>query len=79
MSGFSCHRPRRAFTLIELMVVIAIIGVVAATLVPALSRAKTKAHALVCLNNCRQLIAGFLMWAQDNEDRCLYSWSGEDP
>ena len=68
-----------AFTLIELLVVIAIIGVVAATLVPALSRTKTKARAPVCLNNCRQLIAGFLMWAQDNEDRCLYSWSGTDP
>jgi prepilin-type N-terminal cleavage/methylation domain-containing protein/prepilin-type processing-associated H-X9-DG protein len=79
MSAFSCYRPKRAFTLIELMVVIAIIGVVAAMLLPALSRAKTKAHALACFNNCRQLIAGFLMWAHDNEDRCLYSWSGEDP
>jgi prepilin-type N-terminal cleavage/methylation domain-containing protein/prepilin-type processing-associated H-X9-DG protein len=67
------------FTLIELLVVIAIIGVVAATLVPALSRTETKARAPVCLNHCRQLIAGFLMWAQDNEDRCLYSWSGTDP
>ncbi|HEV2330213.1 MAG TPA: prepilin-type N-terminal cleavage/methylation domain-containing protein, partial [Verrucomicrobiae bacterium] len=64
--------PRRsktgAFTLIELLVVIAIIAIIAAILLPVLHQAKVRADQVSCLNNLRQLMVGWRMYALENQE-----------
>ncbi|OGV43142.1 MAG: hypothetical protein A2X46_11980 [Lentisphaerae bacterium GWF2_57_35] len=58
-----------AFTLIELLAVIAIIGILAAILFPAISSSFEKGRRAACLNNLRQMASGLLLYAGDNEGR----------
>ncbi|MCU0770656.1 MAG: prepilin-type N-terminal cleavage/methylation domain-containing protein [Verrucomicrobia bacterium] len=59
---------RRAFTLIELLVVIGLIAVLAALLLPTLSKARSKAQSISCLGNLRQWALATILFAGDNRD-----------
>jgi prepilin-type N-terminal cleavage/methylation domain-containing protein len=61
-------KARRAFTLVELLAVIAVIAMLAAWLVPALNRAKARAKRAACADNLRQINLGVLMYAHDSAD-----------
>jgi len=62
---------KSAFTLIELLVVIAVIAVLMAILMPALSRAREQGKRVACLNNLGQLMKGWIMYADENNDKVV--------
>ncbi len=65
-------KTKSAFTLIELLTVIAIIAILASILIPVVSSVRASARAAVCVSNLRQMHMGFMLYAEDNNGRLPY-------
>ena len=78
LCSMRAHQRRGGFSLIELLVAIAIIAVLAALLLPALSAAKSKARAVQCRSQVRQLGLAMSMYGDDHRQR-LPAASGSVP
>lgn len=68
-------RCKSAFTLIELLIVIAIIAILVAMLMPTLGRVRYSAKNVVCLNNVKQIGVAMTMYAKENKN---YFWPNHD-
>jgi len=69
---------RRGFTLVELLVVIAVIAILMAILMPALRLAREQGKRAVCLNNLKQLTLAWLVYTHENEDCMVNGEAGGD-
>ncbi len=66
------RHPQRAFTLIELLIVIGIIGVLISMMMPALSAARERGRQAICMNNLRSIWTGVLSYSMVYDDRVPY-------
>jgi len=64
---------KQAFTLVELLVVMAIITILAGLLLPSVAKAKTKGQGIQCMNNHRQLVLAWRMYNDDHDDQLLFA------
>ena len=67
--GSTVGRTGRGFTIVDLLVLLAVLGVLAATLLPALASSQPRGKASQCLNNMRQLTLAWTLYASENNER----------
>lgn len=73
------HRARQGFTLIELLTVIAIIGILAAIIIPTVGAVRQTARESQNLSNLRQIALALNVHANDNKDRFMSAGNQNDP
>ena len=68
-------KKQKAFTLVELLVVISIIAMLLSIMMPALRKVRGQAHSVVCRSNLKQIVLAASLWSQDNDGWSLpESW-----
>ena len=72
-------KRRKAFTLVELLVVIGIIALLISILLPSLNRAREQANWLKCMSNLRQVGQAFTMYCNNNKGRFPTAGAGTKP
>jgi prepilin-type N-terminal cleavage/methylation domain-containing protein len=78
MQGTSVDSGKRAFTLVELLVVIGVIAVLIGILLPALTRAREAAMRAACLSNLRQAHQTLMLYANANKDAVPIGYWGNE-
>lgn len=78
MIGKAIKIRKKSFTLIELLVVISIIAILASMMLPSLRRMKTKADALGCMNNLKQINSALFLYSSDFYDYAPEGFHGSN-
>jgi len=72
-------RPRRGFTLIEILTVIAVVAILAGIIFASLQRARGAAHTAKCASNMRQIHHGIMLMSQVENGRLPALWNQQPP
>lgn len=72
------NQMKQGFTLVEIMIVVAIIGLLAAIAIPSFMKARTSSQQNACINNLRQIESGKEQWALENRKATGYAVAGGD-
>jgi len=68
LASAAATKPRRAFTFLELLVVLSVVALMVSLVATALAASRPNSQGALCLNNMKQLMAAFTMYTHDNSD-----------
>ena len=79
MKVLNHSKKHKGFTLVELLVVIAVIALLMAILLPALSKARAQAKRIICLGNLKQMVLGWMVYSENNDSKLVNGGQAPPP